>query len=148
MTYESFANDTWKHYAIPRRQVKAKKGKTAPQMDSDNVSTMILGTRKKTGTQSVEQKTLELIDVRFVGGVNWKKKFKSLVNRNWKFKEFLDDEQLARLERELPDYVYRDPVVIAPVGEKKVSGRSKNRKRKRVDNRLIMLYIETVLVMC
>ena len=98
---------------------------------------MILGTRKKTGTLSVEQKTLELIDVSFVGGVNWitvlKKKFKSLVNRNWKFKEFLDDEQLARLERELPDYVYRDPVVIAPVGEKKVSGRSKNRKRKRVD---------------
>jgi len=136
-TYESFSNDEWEHYVIPRRSLRAKKGERAPLLDTDDWTTMVLSSRKKTGTMSAERKTLELIDVRFIGNVDWmsvlKKKFTSLVKRKWKFVEFLDEEQLRRLDEELPEYVYKEPVVVASNEEKKARVSRKNAKRKRVD---------------
>jgi len=53
-----------------------------------------------------------------------KTKFKSLLKRPWKFREHINEAQLERLKRELPEYAAE-----APVEEKKSSKKTKKRKR-------------------
>ena len=124
-TYESFRAETWTHYAIQRNSWKGKEGRS--KMNTQVASAMILSSAKS-GTQSQELETRELIDVRFVASVDWysalKTKFNSLLKRPWKFREHLNDVQLERVKRELPEYA-----VEAPVEEKKSSKKTKKRKR-------------------
>ena len=99
-------------------------------MNTQLASTMILSSAKS-GTQSQELETRELIDVRFVASVDWysalKTKFNSLLKRPWKFREHLNDVQLERLKRELPEYAAE-----APVEEKKSCASKQTKMRRRV----------------
>jgi hypothetical protein len=67
---------------------------------------------KNTGTKSDEVKGLELVDVAYVASTNWvevlQKQFDSLLTRDWKFKEHLSAESLARLADEFPKFVGKD----------------------------------------
>ena len=98
-------------------------------MNVDDHSTMILSSAK-TGTKDVEAENMELIDVGYVASVDWlsnlKKKWASLVKRNWKFKEHLTQDQLDRLANELPQYMHVEDE------ESKREDR-RGRKRKQVD---------------
>src|SRR6185503_7080114 len=84
----------------------------------------------RTGTKDVEEESMELIDVGYVASVNWltnlKKKWVSLIKRNWKFKDHLTQDQLDRLATELPQYMYVEE-------EKESKSEQRRGKRKRVD---------------
>ena len=70
-----------------------------------------------------------MIDLGYVAGVDWlsnlKKKWASLVKRNWKFKEHLTQDQLDRLANELPQYMH--------VEDEESKSDRRGRKRKQVD---------------
>ena len=78
----------------------------------------------------MEAGTSELIDVAYVAAVDWhgnlKKKWDSLMKRKWKFKEHLNQDQLAT---ELPQYMRVEECKNESKREQK-----RRKKRKRVDS--------------
>jgi len=132
-TYEGFLNGEWTHYAIPRTGVRTRnqhdEDASVLPMDINDHKTMRLSSQK-TGTEIVEAGTSELIDVAYVAAVDWhgnlKKKWDSLMKRKWKFKEHLNQDQLAT---ELPQYMRVEECKNESKREQK-----RRKKRKRVDS--------------
>src|SRR6185437_6164218 len=105
--FADFANHEFKHYQIPREGFKVTKNKVSKTlpMNIKNFKTMKLSS-KNTEKKATEMKGLELINVMYVASVDWSttlsKKVDGLFKRDWKFKEYLSDQTIARLEDDFP----------------------------------------------
>ena len=80
-------------------------------IDERDWKTMLLSC-KGTGTAAEETLDLEVINVCLLSSVDWNEmlqtKFDSLLVRNWKFKEKLDEETIAFFEDNFPEYIGED----------------------------------------
>lgn len=103
---------SWQHYFMPFKTSKAKlKKMNLKEPDLNNHKSYTL-TALNTGDYDTESKRKELIDVPYLGSIDWlsriKKSMQKIWNNKWDFFEGIPNEDLKEIADRVPSYILPD----------------------------------------
>ncbi len=125
---------TWQHYYMPFKTSKStlkKLNLENPDMNNYKSYTLM---SVNCGDEKTEEGRKELIDVQYLGSIDWfsriKKAMKKLWDHKWDFFESISNEDLREICSKMPSYIL--PEFLDPL-QKRIPKPRTNKKKRKAD---------------